>query len=62
MKVNIVLYVYGGIPQDPPEIYLDKAKANARYEQLIRENDLDPEDPHDEDNDLYLYEDVDTVE
>ncbi len=55
MKVHIVLYVISGVPEDP-EAFLEHEKADARYDELCREHDLDPKDPHTDDDDVYQWE------
>ncbi len=55
MKVHIVLYVMQGVLEGP-EVFLDHMKADARYDKLCRENDLDPGNPHTDDEDVFQYE------
>ncbi len=55
MKVHIVLFVMGGVPEDP-KVFLEREKADVRYEELCKANDLDPEDPHTDDADVYQWE------
>lgn len=56
----MVLFLYGGIP-DTVEVYGTKKAANARYQEIRRANQRSARDPHNEDCDLYLYEDVEVV-
>ena len=56
-RVHVVVFLYGGI-LDLLEVFRTKKAANARYQALRRENKLNPRDPHNDDCDLYLYEDV----
>ena len=55
-----MLFLYGGIP-DAVEVYRTKKAANARYQQIRQDNKLNARDPHNEDCDLYLYEDVEVA-
>jgi hypothetical protein len=59
-KVHIVLFLYGGIP-DVVDVFQTKKAANARYQEIRRDNKLNPRDPHNDDCDLYLYEDVEVA-
>ena len=55
MKVHVVLLLVGGLPEDP-EIFTDVGAARNRYKALLAECRLNPEDPHDDDHDLYVWE------
>ena len=59
-KVHIVLFLYGGIP-DALEVFWTRKAANARYQQIRRDNKLNARDPHNDECDLYLYEDVEVA-
>ena len=54
------MFLYGGIP-DVVEVYETKKAANARYQELRRANRLSARDPHNDDCDLYRYEDVEVA-
>ncbi len=56
-NVYVVVFLYGGI-LDLLEVFRTKKTANARYQAIRRENQLSPRDPHNDECDLYLYEDV----
>ena len=56
-KVHVVVFLYGGILDDI-EVFRTKQAANARYQEIRRNNKLSARDPHNDDCDLYLYEDV----
>ena len=56
-KVHVVVFLYGGI-LDLLEVFWTKKAANARYQAIRKENKLNPRGPHNDDCDLYLYEDV----
>ena len=55
MKVHIVLLLVGGLPQEP-EVFADIGATWRRYTALLAEYGLNPEDPHDDDHDLCVWE------
>jgi hypothetical protein len=55
MKVHVVLLLVGGLPEDP-EVFTDVGAARSRYNALLDEYGLNPEDPHDDDHDVYFWE------
>ena len=54
------MFLYGGIP-DVVDVFRTKKAAIARYQEIRRNNKLNPRDPHNDDCDLYLYEDVEVA-
>ena len=55
MKVHVVLLLVSGLPQEP-EVFADIGAAWRRYAALLTEYGLYPEDPHDDDHGLYVWE------
>ena len=56
MKLQVIIAVNRGLPEDDPIVTSSLEEAQERYAGLCEHYSLPPDDPHDDENDVWWWE------